>query len=826
MPDLTREQLQTLAQTIAQQKGIDPELVMKVISAESGWDPGATSSAGAQGLMQLMPGTAKDLGVTDSMDPQQNMRAGVEYLAQMLQRFGGDPTTALAAYNFGPGNVARGNPWPQETLDYVSKIQGPETGTPVDEAGNPLTAAPTAAPQPKVRPSLDQIVADPDFKNFAQSGQMSIINKLLGPQGVTDYQARLQSKLPSMGPTTPMSPEPSTPSEALTRVLSTIPGLDRLTSMITGGESRGPMTELGPMTAPPSTVPLVQEKPLNETDAGAIVRGLMNVAGTAMAPAAMGLPLTSLIPGLGVGAAAGVVGEAGGRKLGGEAGIPELGSALGELAGNLVPVPHASRAAEGAMPHAMPVLEASAPRPYPPQAPEQLAPPGVIERLMGLIRGNPSPEPGAIPVPEAPALPAPVPAVAPPAPPPALAAAPAAPPVAPPAPVAPRVEAPYAGPVPAATVPAAAPTPKPKFDVMGFLREKGLIPNVRKVEPEPLPTRARQTPQQDIDARAADLAMVDKDIDGVRVSALKNPPPQVASEEPLPEGSDPLTWKLGKTDELPTDTLTDEDLGARMKSIQEDYGATGGDHEGDQEYRRLSDEAETRRIEGESRTQRVAAEAASRAEEALGTAPQAASGESSGTAPVQGAVTEPVPVPGKPRGKWTPKQDMKWKASTGFNGEDTGGASTVIEDGNAMEGQAVLSVYQNPEGKWMAEYAVDESTHPPTKELKATDLASAQAEAPTVFDPPSPPRAKLKAIPGSKSKYKIPETASSNQPGPVDSSNVARIGGKNYRAGEVITDGPHAGKTVLEIEEDGIPILSKKKRAGGPATGTPKAPAQ
>jgi Transglycosylase SLT domain len=111
----------------AAQHGVDPVLVLKVIAAESGGDPRATSKAGAQGLMQLMPATARAFGVTDPFDPEQNVEAGTRYLAQLLKRFP-DQRTALAAYNFGPTNVAAGKPWPKETTGYVNWILGSNEG--------------------------------------------------------------------------------------------------------------------------------------------------------------------------------------------------------------------------------------------------------------------------------------------------------------------------------------------------------------------------------------------------------------------------------------------------------------------------------------------------------------------------------------------------------------------------------------------------------------------------------------------------------------------------------------------------------------------------
>jgi soluble lytic murein transglycosylase-like protein len=109
----------------AQRNGLDPALLAGLIKQESGFNPNAGSSAGAQGLCQLMPGTARGLGVTDLHDPVQSIEGGAKYLAQQLKTFNGDVARALAAYNAGPGAVQRygGVPPYAETQNYVRAVQ-------------------------------------------------------------------------------------------------------------------------------------------------------------------------------------------------------------------------------------------------------------------------------------------------------------------------------------------------------------------------------------------------------------------------------------------------------------------------------------------------------------------------------------------------------------------------------------------------------------------------------------------------------------------------------------------------------------------------------
>ncbi len=108
----------------ASRYNVDPRLIKAIIKAESGFDCYASSHTGAQGLMQLMPGTARDLNVLNSFDPRANIDGGTRYFRAMLDTFNGDIPLSLAAYNAGPNLVKRTNRMPQipETVEYVQRV--------------------------------------------------------------------------------------------------------------------------------------------------------------------------------------------------------------------------------------------------------------------------------------------------------------------------------------------------------------------------------------------------------------------------------------------------------------------------------------------------------------------------------------------------------------------------------------------------------------------------------------------------------------------------------------------------------------------------------
>ncbi len=120
------EAYEEIIQEAAAEYDMDPALIRAVMQAESAFHPYAVSRAGAEGLMQLMPTLADEMGVDDSFDPRENIMGGVRYLKRLLDYHNGNIDLALASYNAGPGNVERygGIPPFRETRNYVKTIKG------------------------------------------------------------------------------------------------------------------------------------------------------------------------------------------------------------------------------------------------------------------------------------------------------------------------------------------------------------------------------------------------------------------------------------------------------------------------------------------------------------------------------------------------------------------------------------------------------------------------------------------------------------------------------------------------------------------------------
>lgn len=122
--DVSKEEINGLIEAYSQKNGLDPDFVRAVVKQESGFNEHATSRCGAAGLMQLMPGTAKSLGVIDPYDAEDNVKGGTKMLAGLLKTYGGNKELALAAYNAGGGAVKKygGIPPYGETQRYVKNV--------------------------------------------------------------------------------------------------------------------------------------------------------------------------------------------------------------------------------------------------------------------------------------------------------------------------------------------------------------------------------------------------------------------------------------------------------------------------------------------------------------------------------------------------------------------------------------------------------------------------------------------------------------------------------------------------------------------------------
>ena len=118
------QKFEPLVEEAGQKYGVEPSLIKAIIETESGGNPRAVSPAGAQGLMQMMPGTAAELGVQDPFNPAENIMAGTRYFRQLLDRYQGSTRLALAAYNWGMGNLENHpGALPKETKNYIAKVE-------------------------------------------------------------------------------------------------------------------------------------------------------------------------------------------------------------------------------------------------------------------------------------------------------------------------------------------------------------------------------------------------------------------------------------------------------------------------------------------------------------------------------------------------------------------------------------------------------------------------------------------------------------------------------------------------------------------------------
>jgi len=162
---LKNPQLEALIRKYSQIYGVDPSLVRAVMRHESGFESTAVSPKGAQGLMQLMPGTAALMGVKDPFDPEQNIAGGVGYLRSCLDRFQHNVPLAVAAYNAGPESVARCGAIPpyRETQTFVNNVMGAYAGPSQMKSGAP-GAAMTAPPSSKAAKSRQKNAKPEDLE--------------------------------------------------------------------------------------------------------------------------------------------------------------------------------------------------------------------------------------------------------------------------------------------------------------------------------------------------------------------------------------------------------------------------------------------------------------------------------------------------------------------------------------------------------------------------------------------------------------------------------------------------------------------------------------
>lgn len=165
----TSASLEKIFEKAADKYGVDVELLKAMAKAESDFNPNATSKSGAMGIMQLMPATAKGLGVTDAYDPEQNIMGGAKYIASLLEKYDGNVSYALAAYNAGSGNVEKygGIPPFEETQNYVAKILGylQEGGVEIPEEWASVTTD-AAVEETTLSDALKALFTEDDYEDF------------------------------------------------------------------------------------------------------------------------------------------------------------------------------------------------------------------------------------------------------------------------------------------------------------------------------------------------------------------------------------------------------------------------------------------------------------------------------------------------------------------------------------------------------------------------------------------------------------------------------------------------------------------------------------
>lgn len=230
----TRAQLEAHVNQLADEIGIDRGVAKRWVSQESGWDHNATSPMGAKGLLQLMPDTARALGVKDPSDPIQNLDGGFKYLKQQIQRFG-RLDLAFAAYNAGPAAVAKygGVPPYAETQNYVKNIVGGPRGSAAVPAGRGTSSTAPASGQ----------------------GALPDISALLGPNaqaGSNPAAQLMQFAAPSASTVSALQRLGGTAGEVAQRAQEPIPTPDQAVTAGASPSSGGGQQQSGPTIIPHS----------------------------------------------------------------------------------------------------------------------------------------------------------------------------------------------------------------------------------------------------------------------------------------------------------------------------------------------------------------------------------------------------------------------------------------------------------------------------------------------------------------------------------------------------------------------------------------------